>query len=122
MKFLQVFLLTTVLAAQPPAAPKVTHVMATLTVNKDITRDQVMKVMQQEVRDTVQLHLDGHIDQWYARGDGKGVVFILNVKSVAEAKALLEELPLIKEKLATFEYMTLGPLSPLRILIAPPAK
>ena len=119
MKFLQVFLLTTVLAAQPPAAPKVTHVMATLTVNKDITRDQVMKVMQQEVRDTVQLHLDGHIDQWYARGDGKGVVFILNVKSVAEAKALLEELPLIKEKLATFEYMTLGPLSPLRILIAP---
>ena len=103
--------------AQPPAAPKVTHVLATLSVNPGITRDQIQKVMQTEVRDTVRLYLDGKIEQWYARGDGKGVVFLLDCKTVDEAKAILEELPLAKNHLVTFEYMPLGPLSPLRLLL-----
>ena len=95
------------LFAQPPATPKVTTIMATLTVKEGVTRDQIMKVMQSEVRDTVALYLDGKIQQWYARGDGKGV---------------LEKLPLIKSEFASFDYVPLGPLSPLRLLIAPPAK
>jgi len=110
------------LSAQTVNNPTVTRVMATLSVNKGVTRDQIMKVMSQEVRDTVQLHLDAKIDQWFARADGKGVVFLLNCKSVEEAKAVLEELPLIKDKLATFEYMALGPLTSLRMLLAPAAK
>jgi peptidyl-tRNA hydrolase len=113
-------LLAATLSAQQP--PKITHVMASLSVNKDISREQIMKVMQQEVRDTVQLHLDGHIEQWYAKGDGKGVIFILNCKSIEEAKTLLDELPLIKGKLASFEYTALGPLTPLRLLLSPPPK
>jgi hypothetical protein len=95
--------------------------MATLTVKEGITRDQIMKVMPSEVRDTVSLYLDGKIQQWYARGDGKGVVFLLDCKTVEEAKAVLEKLPLIKANFASFEYMPLGPLTPLRVLIAPPA-
>jgi hypothetical protein len=109
------------LTAQPPSPPKVTTVMATLTVKEGITRDQIMKVMPSEVRDTVSLYLDGKIQQWYARGDGKGVVFLLDCKTVEEAKAVLEKLPLIKANFASFEYMPLGPLTPLRVLIAPPA-
>ena len=107
------------LAAQSPTTPKVTNVMATLTVKPGITRDQIMKVMQTEVRDTVQLYLDGKIQQWFARGDGKGVVFILDCKSVEEAKGILEALPLIKQNFASFDYMPLGPLAPLRLLLAP---
>ncbi len=107
-------------AQAPPTAPKVTNVLATLTVKEGVQRDAIMKVMPGEVRSTVQLYLDGRIQQWYARGDGKGVVFLLDCKSVDEAKALLETLPLIKENFASFEYMTLGPLTPLRLLIAPP--
>jgi hypothetical protein len=109
-------------AAQPPATPKVTHVLATLTVKPGITRDQIMKVMPTEVRDTVRLYLDGKIQEWYARGDGKGVVFLLDCKTVEEAKAILEALPLAKENYASFDYMTLGPLSPLGLLLTTPAQ
>src|SRR5271163_5269632 len=110
------------LAAQPPSPPKVTVVMATLTVREGVTRDQIMKVMPSEVRDTVGLYLDGKIQQWYARGDGKGVVFLLDCKTVEEAKAILEKLPLIKANFASFEFMPLGPLTPLRVLLATPAQ
>jgi len=73
--------------------------------------------MPQEVRDTVQLYLDGKIQQWFGRSDGKGVVFILNCSSVADAKALTDTLPLSKAGIATFEYMPIGPLTPLRFLM-----
>jgi hypothetical protein len=113
-------LVATSLLAQAPAQPKVTRVLATLTVKPGITRDQIMKVMQDEVRQTVGLYLDGKIQEWYARGDGKGVVFLLDCKSVEEAKETLEALPLIRANFASFEYMPLGPLTPLRLLLAPP--
>ena len=108
------------LAQTPPAAPT-TAILTTLTVKSDIDRAQLAKVMPAEVRDTVKLYLDGKIQQWYARSDGKGVVFILNCSTVAEARALTDTLPLSKNKLADFEYMPLGPLSPLRYLLAEPA-
>jgi hypothetical protein len=91
--------------------------MATLTVKEGVARDQMVKVMPNEVRDTVNLYLDGKSQQWYARGDGKGVVFFIDCKTVDEAKAILEQLPLIKANFASFEYMPLGPLSPLRYLL-----
>jgi hypothetical protein len=110
------------LFAQPAAPPKVTVVLATLTLREGINRDQFMKVMPNEVRDTVDLYLDGRIVQWYARGDGKGVVFLLDCKTVEEAKAIVEKLPLVKANFASFDYMPLGPLTPLRMLLAPPAR
>jgi hypothetical protein len=122
-KLLLTLTLTAVsLFAQAPTAPKVTHVLATLTVNPAISRDQLAPVMPEEVRQTVELYLDGKIQQWYARGDGKGVVFLLDCRTVAEAKAILEKLPLVKANLASFDYMPLGPLTPLRVLLPPPAK
>ena len=96
--------------------------MATLTVKDGFTQDQFAKIMPSEVKNTVQLYLDGKIEQWWARGDGKGVVFVLDCKSVDEAKALVEALPLVKEKFASFEYMPLRPLTPLRILLRPAAQ
>jgi hypothetical protein len=113
-------LAATSLLAQPPTPPKVTHVLATLTLK--VPREKVAPVMQDEVRDTVNLYLDGKIQQWYSRGDGKGVVFLLDCKSVEEAKSILEKLPLIKNDFATFDYVTLGPLTPLRLLLMEPAK
>lgn len=116
------FLAAVALLAQPPAPPKVTTIMAILTVREGIAREQISKVMQNEVRDTVNLYLEGKIQHWYARGDGKGVVFFLDCKTVDEAKAILEKLPLIKGNFASFDYMPLGPLSPLRVLLTPPAQ
>ncbi len=120
-RFLILLLGVVSLFAQTPTPPKVTHVLATLTLKPGTAREQIMKVMQTEVRDTVNLYLDGKIQQWWARGDGKGVVFLLDCKTVEEAKAILEKLPLIKENFASFQYMPLGPLSPLRLLVAQPA-
>jgi len=109
-------------AAQPAgAAPPITAVLATLTVKPGIDRTALLSTMPQEVTDTVKLYLDGKIQQWFARGDGRGVVFIMNAKSVEEAKAITDALPLIKSNLATFEFMPLGPLTPLRFLLTPPA-
>ena len=112
---------TTALRAQQPqpAAAPTTQVLATLTVNPGVDRTAIMKVMPDEVRDTVKLYLDGKIQQWYSRSDGRGVVFILNATSAADAKALMDTLPLVKANLVTFDYMALAPLGPLRMLLQP---
>jgi hypothetical protein len=97
-------------------------VLATLSVRDGVAREDITKTMPAEVRATVQLYLDGKIQQWYARADGKGVVFLLNCRSVDEAKAITDTLPLIQGKLAAFEFMALGPLTPLRFLMTQPTK
>src|ERR1700748_3886063 len=76
-------------AQQPPAAPP-TAVLVSLTIKADADRSKLPGVMPNEVRDTVKLYLDGKIQQWWGRGDGRGVMFILNVTTAAEAKALME--------------------------------
>jgi hypothetical protein len=98
--------------------PLTTGVMVILTVKAGVTREQVMAIMPAEVRQTVQLYLDGQIREWYSRGDGRGAVFLLNTKDVAEAHTLMEALPLAQQKLMDHEYIAVGPLLPLRLLMA----
>src|SRR5260370_27439216 len=76
-----------------------------------------MKIMPAEIRATVPLYLDGKIQQWFTRGDGKGVIFLLNCKDVEEARALMESLPLSKENLVDEQFIPVGPLLPLGILL-----
>jgi hypothetical protein len=105
---------------QPPSsppAPKTTEVMVVLTAKQGVAREQIMRVMPEEVRATVKLYLDGKIRQWYSRGDGRGVVFFLDAKTVDEAHAPIESLPLSKEDLMDHEYIPVGPLMPLTGLI-----
>jgi hypothetical protein len=109
----------TAAAQTPPPAPT-TGVLATLTVKPEIPRPEVMKVLPDEVRATVRLYLDGKILQWFGRADGKGVIFILTATSTDEAKKIVADLPLDKAGMATFDYMPLTPLSPLRLLLATP--
>jgi len=82
-----------------------------------VTVEQVMKIMPAEIRATVPLYLDGKIQQWFTRGDGKGVIFLLNCKDVEEARALMESLPLSKENLVDEQFIPVGPLLPLGILL-----
>ena len=110
----------TVLQAQstPPPRPKTTAVLVILTAKQGVTPQQVMKVMPAEIRATFELYLNGRISQWFSRGDGRGVLFLLDAKDVAEAQALMEGLPLHKENLVDYEYIPVGPLMPLRFLMA----
>ena len=68
----------------------------------------------------VQLYLNGKIREWYSRGDGRGVVLLLDTRDVAEAQTIMEGLPLAKQNLMDHEYIAVGPLLPLRLLMANP--
>ena len=100
-----------------PPQPKITGVLAMLSPKPGVTVAQVMNIMPAEIRATVPLYLDGKIQQWFTRGDGRGVIFLLNCKDVAEARALIESLPLSKENLMDEEFIPVGPLLPLGILL-----
>ena len=76
-----------------------------------------MAVMPSEIRATVMLYFDGKIRQWYSRGDGKGVIFLVDAKTEDEARAIMETLPLAKEQLMDHVYIPVGPLMPLRALM-----
>ena len=76
--------------AQAQATPTITTgVMVILTVKPGVTREQVMAVMPDEIRQTVLLYLNGKVREWYSRADGRGVVILLNAKDVAEADAIM---------------------------------
>jgi hypothetical protein len=105
---------------QPPSAvpsPKTTEVMVILTAKQGVTRQQIMTIMPDEIRATVKLYLEGKIRQWYSRGDGKGVILLIDAKAVDEAHALIDKMPLSKENLVDHEYIPVGPLMPLTFLI-----
>jgi hypothetical protein len=104
------------------AIPKTTEVIVIQTPKQGVTFQQVMAVIPAEIRATVRLYLDGKIRQWYSRGDGKGVIFVIDAKTEDEARAMMEMLPLAKEQLMDTEYIPVGPLMPLRALIGPAAQ
>lgn len=98
------------------AIPKTTAVLVILTPRQGVTPQQIMAIMPAEIRATVKLYLDGKIREWYSRGDGKGVVFLVDAKTEEEARTLMETLPLAKEQLMEHQYIPVGPLMPLRAL------
>ena len=135
MKFMIPFLLATLpiaSVAQSPsggasgvpsvAIPKTTEVVVIQTAKQGVTFQQFMPVIPAEIRATVQLYLDGKIRQWYSRGDGKGIVFLVEVQTEDEARVIMETLPLAKEQLMDYEYVPIGPLMPLRALMGPGAQ
>ena len=99
------------------AIPKTTAVLVLLTPRQGVTPGQIMDVIPAEIRATVKLYLDGKIREWYSRGDGKGVIFLVDAKSEDEARAIMETLPLAKEHLMDHQYIPVGPLMPMRALI-----
>ena len=115
--------------SEPPAqsradllSTKTTEVIVILTHRQGVTRQQIMDLMPDEVRATMKLYLDGKIRQWYSRADGRGVVLLLDAKSVDEAHALVDAMPFSKANLADHSYLPLGPLMPLSGLINSPGR
>jgi hypothetical protein len=110
------------LAQAQVASPTTTGVMVITTAKAGVTREQVMAVMPAEIRQTVQLYLNGKIREWYSRGDGRGAVFLLDTRDVAEAQTIVEGLPLGKQNIVDHEYIAVGPLLPLGLLTANPER
>jgi hypothetical protein len=101
-------------AQSPTTSTPTTKILAIGTVNAGVDPAKVLAILPSEVRSTVDLYLDGKIDQWYSLEDRRGVAFILNVTDPAAAHEMLEKLPLGQAHLMSFELIRLGPLNPLR--------
>ena len=104
------------IAQAQPSIPTTTGVFAILTSKPGVTREQILSIIPNEVRETVKLYLDGRIREWYSHA--RGVIFLLDSKDVEDARALMDSLPLAKENLMDYQYIPVGPLTPLRFLIA----
>src|SRR5438067_12470632 len=107
------------------AIPKTTEVLVIQTARQGITPQEIQQIvalMPAEIRATVKLYFDGKIRQWYSRGDGKGVIFMVDATTENEARALMETLPLAKEQLMDHQYIPVGPLMPMRALLGPEAQ
>jgi hypothetical protein len=84
---------------------------------KPLSKEQSDRIFPSEVPATLQLYLNGKIEQFWLRDEMKGAVFLMNVESVTEAEKLLGTLPFTKENLHTFDLLPIGPLLPLGFLI-----
>src|SRR5258708_30393998 len=89
-----------------------TKILAIGTINPGVDPAKVFAILPNEVRDTVDLYLNGKIDQWYSQQERRGVVFILNVTDPATARDMLEKLPLGQAHLMTSALIPIVPLNP----------
>ena len=92
-------------------------VMAIGTIVKPLTPEQRQQVMPNEVPATLKHYLDGKIEQFWYRQDAPGVIFLMNVESVEQARTTIEALPLVTGGYAKYDFMQVGPLAPLGLLI-----
>jgi hypothetical protein len=99
-----------------------TKVLAIGSWTAKATPESRPAVMPFEARDTLRLMLAGKIDQWFAKTDGSDAVFVMNVSDPADVHKLLEALPLGQADMMTFELIPMGPLWPLGLMLAEPAK
>ena len=92
-------------------------VLAIASIVKPVTDEQRQQIMPKEVPATLKLYLDGKVEQFFYRQDKPGVVFLMNVESVEDARSTVEALPLAAEGFANYELIPVGPLAPLGFLI-----
>lgn len=97
-----------------------TKILAMGNIPTPLTLEQRKALGHNEVSATLRLYLAGKIDQWWYRQDGHGVVFLMNMTSIEEARRLLESLPFGQARLLQFDLLALGPLSPLQVLFDHP--
>jgi hypothetical protein len=92
-------------------------VIAIGSIVKPVSDDQRKEIMPKEVPATLKHYLDGKIEQFWYRQDAPGVIFLMNVESVDQARAELDTLPLVVGGFAKYDLMQVGPLAPLGLLI-----
>lgn len=84
---------------------------------KPLSQEQRQQYLPKEVPATLQLYLDGKMEQFWMRDKEEGLIFLMSVDSVDEAHRLLKALPLVQANLLTFDLMPIGPLWPLDMLM-----
>ena len=103
------------MSTTPTAAPS--KLLAVGTFSTTPTPEQNAAILPQQVPAVLRLYVNGKIDQFWYRGDGKGVVFIMTTETAEEAAALLDALPFGQANLMEFTLIPIGPLTPLGRLL-----
>jgi len=93
------------------------RVFAIGTANGQFSPEESARYMPAEVPATLQLYLDGKMEQFWFRTDRPGVVFLMEAETIDQAKDAIRALPLAAAGLLTFEYLPVGPLAPLGMLL-----
>jgi hypothetical protein len=88
-------------------------VMATASIIKPVSDEQRKEIMPKEVPATLKHYLEGRIEQFWARTDKPGVIFLMNADSLEAAQAELNTLSLVQGGFAKYELIHVGPLAPL---------
>jgi hypothetical protein len=84
---------------------------------KPIPDEERQRIMGKEVPDTLKLYLEGKIEQFWFREDKPGVIFLMNTESLDQAKSIIHALPLAGNGFLVFDFIPVGPLKPLGLLI-----
>jgi hypothetical protein len=92
-------------------------VFAIASATPALTPEKIQQHMPNEVPATLKLYLEGKVEQFWFR-EKAGPIFLMNVESVEQAKATLNALPLVADGLMSYEFLPVGPLAPLGMLIA----
>jgi hypothetical protein len=92
-------------------------VIAIGSLKQALTPEQRAQIMPKEVPHTLGLYLDGRIEQFWFRQDRPGPVFLMNVDSIEQARATIAAMPLVAADHAEYEFIPVGPLAPLGMLI-----
>ena len=106
----------------PVTRTPVTQILAIGRVTPGAEAGRVQELLRSEIEATTRLYLEGKISQWYSLEAQRGVVFVLNMTDPQAAAATLETLPLGQAHLMRFELLPIGPLNPLRNLLAPASR
>ena len=91
-------------------------VFAIASIPPTVALADVQKHLPDEVPATLKLYLEGKIEQFWFR-EKAGPIFLMNVESVEQAKAILDALPLVAEDLMRYELLPVTTLTPLGLLM-----
>lgn len=83
------------------------QVLAIERFTKESYLDEAKKYLQEHKDDIAKLHYDGWISAFWSRKDKPGNLVLMDVESISEAKKLLSDLPLVKQKILTYGVIPL---------------
>lgn len=76
------------------------------------TLEKIQPFLKEEARHAWKLHKEGYLRELHFRTDHPGVVIVMEVDSIEQARRIMNELPLVREKLIDFEYIPVGAFLP----------
>lgn len=95
-----------------------THVLVSLTLREDVDLGMAIEQMREEMIATAHLYLNGSIQQRFSQVDSRGVVLVFSTTNVEETRSLMAGLPFVRAELVDLQFTRLGPLLPIRTLLA----